>query len=146
MFSYINVSLKFSFFMCSAAQFISQKQLLCSQKPIPHLIHLRLRLLQPSVAGEVRGRSWRAPLALRGPRSSWSTCCLWSRPADREHTWGVMRKVTDLQEKEQSMTEKFRSAFTWALHLSRSLCGFLLHSKLSLTFANISHHKTLQSE
>lgn len=47
---------------------------------LPHLVHLRLRLLQSSVAGEVRGRSRRAPVALRGPWSS----CIWSRPAEQQ--------------------------------------------------------------
>lgn len=41
-------------------------------EPLSHLIHLRLRLLQPSVASEVWGWGWRAALSFW--TSSWSTC------------------------------------------------------------------------
>lgn len=59
----------------------------------PHLVHLRLRLLQSSVAGEVWGSSRRAPLTLRGPGSSWSSCCFWIRPADQVRgRWSKWRR------------------------------------------------------
>lgn len=47
---------------------------------LSHLVHLRLRLLQPSVAGEVWGWGRRAPLSLWTP--SWSTC-FWGGPAPK---------------------------------------------------------------